>query len=297
MEKKTAFPRPDWLKMIETILTEPGRIGDYYHAFHNYSLGNQALAVEQLLMRDIEVSPIASFKAWKEKGRCVKKGEKAIGLWMPFRPRKPDESETKGKKRSLAPQASLADGPKEPMGTRMAFMMKNSWFALSQTELDPNSNVVAVDATPPKMGWDTTSALVSLGIEEVPFASVRGNTQGWALPAEKRIAISPLAVLPHKTRFHEIAHCILHSSEIVEMVDGSQLVPSIREAEAESVAFLCCSALHLPGLAEARGYVQSWLGANSADRELYKKSAARIFSTADKILKAGLLVDGELVNG
>lgn len=297
MEMKTAFARPDWLKMIETILTEPGRIGDYYHAFHNYSLGNQALAVEQLLMRDIEVSPIASFKAWKEKGRSVKKGEKAIGLWMPFRPRKPGESETKGKKRSLAPQASLVDTPKEATSSRMAFMMKNSWFALSQTELDPHSDVVAVDATPPKMGWDTTSALGSLGIEEVPFASVRGNTQGWALPAEKRIAINPLAVLPHKTRFHEIAHCILHSSEIVEMVDGSQLGASIKEAEAESVAFLCCSALQLPGLVEARGYVQSWLGANSTDRELYKKSAGRIFSTADKILKAGLLVDGELAHG
>ena len=75
--------RPDWLKLFESILVEPGRIGDHYRAFHNYSLGNQALAVEQLAGRGIQISPIASFNAWKAKGRKVMKGQKAIGLWMP----------------------------------------------------------------------------------------------------------------------------------------------------------------------------------------------------------------------
>ncbi len=297
MESKFAFQRPDWLKMIESILTEPGRLGDYYHAFHNYSLGNQALAVEQLRMRNIEVSPIASFRAWKEKGRCVKKGEKAIGLWMPFTPR----SSKDGDKVS-APKAEIKSRPApdenaKASSARMAFMMKNNWFALAQTEVDPNAENPPVEIVKVEMDWDANAAMAKLGITEVPFAMVGGNTQGWALPPAKQIAMNPLAQLPHKTRFHEMAHCLLHGNETVEMVDGSELGKTLKEAEAESVAFLCCSALNLPGLAEARGYVQSWLGHSTTDREAYKKSAARIFSTADKILKAGLNVNAEVAHG
>ncbi|MBV7542153.1 hypothetical protein [Acidovorax sp. sic0104] len=297
MELKAAFPRPDWLKMIESILTEPGRLGDYYHAFHNYSLGNQALAVEQLLMRDIEVSPISSFQSWKLKGRRVKKGEKAIGLWMPFTPRaKPGE--VKGSDRKVDPSqlTPTVDGEKRGP-SRMAFMMKNNWFAFSQTEVDPHAETPAVEPMKAEMSWDAQAAMQKLGITEVPFAMVGGNTQGWALPTAKQIALNPMAQLPHKTRFHELAHCLLHGDETVEMVDGSDLKKSIKEAEAESVAFLCCSALNLPGLAEARGYVQSWLGHSTTDREAYKKSAGRIFSTADKILKAGLNVNAEVAHG
>lgn len=296
MESKLAFQRPDWLKMIESILTEPGRLGDYYHAFHNYSLGNQALAVEQLRMRNIEVSPIASFRAWKEKGRSVKKGEKAIGLWMPFTPRLQKEGGKESAQAEPKPRPS-ADEKAKASSARMAFMMKNNWFALAQTEVDPNAETPPVETVKVAMDWDASAAMAKLGITEVPFAMVDGNPQGWALPSAKQIAMNPLAQLPHKTRFHEMAHCLLHGNEAVELVDGSELGKSLKEAEAESVAFLCCSALNLPGLAEARGYVQSWLGHSTTDREAYKKSAARIFSTADKILKAGLNVNAEVAHG
>lgn len=297
MDSKPAFARPDWLKMIETILTEPGRLGDYYHAFHRYSLGNQALAVEQLVSRNIDVSPIASFRAWKEKGRSVKKGEKAIGLWMPFTPRSSRGDEDKTEPKGAAKSKSPTDETQPKAFNRTGFMMKNNWFAFAQTEVDPHAEVAATEEAPSEIVWDASVAMQKLGIKEVPFDSVNGNMQGWALPTEKQISINPMAQLPHKTRFHEMAHCLLHGKEPVEMVDGSSLATSLIEAEAESVAFLCCSALKLPGLTEARGYVQHWLGSSSSDREAYKKSAARIFSTADKILKAGLNVNAEVAHG
>ena len=40
--EKVEVKRPDWTALLESVLTEPGRLGDYYRAFHNYSLGNQA---------------------------------------------------------------------------------------------------------------------------------------------------------------------------------------------------------------------------------------------------------------
>jgi hypothetical protein len=97
-----------------------------------------------------------------------------------------------------------------------------------------------------------------------------------------------------KTTFHELAHILLgHTKSGVRMLDGDDLARGIMEAEAESVAFICCATLDLPGLDEARGYVQHWLsgglGRREEDAEQFRvKSAARIFSVANRILKAGI---------
>jgi hypothetical protein len=117
-------------------------------------------------------------------------------------------------------------------------------------------------------------------VEEV-FAHPDGNSQGYA--TEGRIAINPLAELPHKTLFHELAHNILGHVAEGEMSDGEHLSRNLREAEAESVALLCCEALGLAGAEYCRGYIQSWLHGGS----IPERSAQRVFSAADKILKAG----------
>ena len=272
--KKTQ--RPDWDKLFRSVLTEPGRIGEYYSLFHRFSLGNQVLAMEQMRERGIPIGPIASFNAWKKMGRKVKKGDKAIALWMPI--------VKKGVKKE---KEGDGDG-KEDEEIKMFFIMKNNWFALSQTEpLDPESpSTVPAPETP---DWNRELALKNLGIVEVPFQDIDGNCQGFARPAKREIAINPLAAKPWSTTFHELAHCLLHGKQEEEfLVDRQQITMSIAEAEAEAVAFLCCATLGLPGLEEARGYVQHWLGSSSAKAEEFaKKSAARVFSAADKILKAG----------
>ena len=109
-----------------------------------------------------------------------------------------------------------------------------------------------------------------------------GNCLGFA--RERSIAISPLAPLPFKTRFHELAHVLLgHTTE--GMQADSEIMPrSLRECEAESVALLCCAALDLPGVPEARGYVQRWWGRG---QEIPERSAQRILKVANQILKAG----------
>jgi hypothetical protein len=71
------------------------------------------------------------------------------------------------------------------------------------------------------------------------------------------------------------------------MSDSETTPRDIREVEAESVAYICCSILGLPGLHESRGYIQHWLAGN----EIGDKTAQRIFGTAEKILKAGRAVE------
>jgi len=268
MEKTT---RPDWGKLFNSILTEPGRLGEYYRLFHRYSLGNQALAIGQMVARDIQVGPISSFNGWKKVGRKVKKGEKALALWMPVVKTEKVEND---------------DGTEDDV-TKRFFVMKNNWFALAQTEpIDPeNTGTVPMPETPE---WDRATALANLGITEVPFDHVDGNCQGFARPNKGEIAINPLAALPWKTTFHELAHCLLHSKQAeAAFIDTGNIDVGIEEAEAESVAFLCCATLGLPGLEEARGYVREWLGSSAKAEEFVKKSAAKVFSAADKILKAG----------
>jgi hypothetical protein len=76
--------QPDIASFLATVTTDPGTISAAYTAFHSYSLGNQILAMIQCHARGIPLGPLASFNRWKELGRHVRKGEKAIELCMPI---------------------------------------------------------------------------------------------------------------------------------------------------------------------------------------------------------------------
>ena len=134
--------------------------------------------------------------------------------------------------------------------------------------------------------WDAERALKTLCIERNTFDKTDGNCQGFARGSQ--IAINPVAQLPHKTLFHEMAHVLLHTSE-GDFTDTEQTPRNLREVEAESVALLCCEALGLEGADYARGYIQNWLYQDigyNADA-IPEKSAQKIFRAADQILRAG----------
>lgn len=278
MEKKIV--RPDWGALFMEALAKPGRLADCYSMFHEYSLGNRILAAIQLVARGLPLAPIASFGKWKSLGRSVKKGEKAISLIMPITITKKAEDDSASTEMATEDRESVKDAVGGKKGFTI-FVLKPHWFSLDQTE---GENYEPKEVDPPR--WDKAKALSSLGVVEERFGMVDGNAQGYAIPNEKRIAINPLAAMPWKTLFHEIAHCLLHSKE-AQMADGALMPMDIKEAEAEAVAYLCSATLGLPGLEESRGYIQGWLGSKERAAEFAKKSAARVFSAADRILKAG----------
>jgi Zn-dependent peptidase ImmA (M78 family) len=85
--------------------------------------------------------------------------------------------------------------------------------------------------------------------------STDGNCLGFV--RGRAIAINPVNPMPHKTRFHELAHVLLgHTAERAQ-TEGEQTPRSLCEAEAEAIALLCCAALNLPGIECCRGYIQS----------------------------------------
>jgi antirestriction protein ArdC len=126
-----------------------------------------------------------------------------------------------------------------------------------------------------------------LHITRTAFDEINGNIQGFA--RHREIAVSPLAALPHKTTFHEIAHVVLGHTSSEKLVDGEHTPRHLCEVEAESVALICCETLGLDGAEFCRGYIQNWL---KTEKEIPNHNAAHIFAAATSILKAGIPTAG-----
>lgn len=255
-----AIPPGLFADLLREAVTRPGIISEAYRAFHAFSLGNQILAASQLIERGMPIAPIASFNTWKAKGRMVRKGQKALRLFMPVTLKRQDRDEETGIEQEIHFQS---------------FLLKPHWFSLDQTD------GAAFTEEPCSPDWEAGRAMDALGIEDIPFEMLDGNCQGYA--TGNQIAVSPLAVLPHKTRFHEMAHVVLGHTAESAMQDDERTPRNLREVEAECVAFILCSILGLPGRDESRGYVQNWLG----EEPLTEKTARRIFAAAEKLIKAG----------
>jgi antirestriction protein ArdC len=245
--------------LLASAVTEPGIIAGAYRAFHNYSLGNQLLAWSQCAARHIQPGPIATFIGWKEKGRHVKKGERALTLCRPVT-----------MKRTMTDDIAGDD-----VQTVTFCVHKASWFVLAQT--------AGADVPPlPTPAWDRATAFHSLHVTEVPFDALDGNVMGFA--RGRLIAVSPLNPLPHKTTVHELAHVLLGHTVEGDQHDGELTPRNLRECEAEAVALLCCAALDLPGVEYSRGYIQNWWGLGNPIPE---RAAQRILKAANQILRAG----------
>jgi len=249
-----------WQELLLEAVNTPGKVMAAYTAFHNYSMGNALLALSQCLQRKLAPGPLNTYKGWLELGRYVKKGEHALTLCTPVT----------AKKKRINPKTKSQEEH-----ALTYFVYRPSWFVLSQTAGD-------TPYTLPTPGFDLDDALHKLEIRRLDFDLMDGNVQGFA--RERGIAINPIAQLPHKTTFHELAHVVLGHTAQSTVVDRESPARCIREVEAESVALICCEALGLPGADFSRGYIQRWL---KGLQEIPPQNSQRIFSTATAILKAG----------
>jgi hypothetical protein len=245
--------------LLQSVVSEPGVVSKAYRQFHNFSLGNQLLAWLQCLERHIPPGPLATFRRWKELGRHVRRGEKALTLCMPLTVKRTDRDQ---------------DGTEQETAFT-TFVCRPRWFVLAQTEGQDLAPMLPAT-------WDKSRALRALGVEEVPFDLRDGNCLGFA--RRRTVAVSPVNPLPHKTLFHELTHVVLGHTTEGEQNETPQTPRSLKECEAETVALLCSEALGLPGATGCPGYVQARWGRGNPIPE---RSAQRILHVADRILRAG----------
>src|SRR5215467_13890368 len=186
--------------------------------FHRYSLHNVLLIASQ----KPDASYVAGYRAWNQFGRFVRKGEKGITILAPIVRRKRE----------------MPDGTDESsrpiLGFRRVFV-----FDLSQTEGQEMPRVGLVQGEPShhtgRLREFAASENITIGYSD-EIAPARGISFGG------RIALLP--GLPPAEEFstlaHEVAHELLHRGERRRGISRT-----VRETEAEAVAFIVCSAIGL----------------------------------------------------
>ena len=108
----------DWNLIYSTLFMFPKEYIEAYPSLRKYSLGNQALILAQMIIRNIEIGPIDTFNGWKSKGYIINKGEKGIGMIQPKVVRIKNKTTLSTDKEDF---------------TYTDFMFPKKWFAQSQT--------------------------------------------------------------------------------------------------------------------------------------------------------------------
>jgi hypothetical protein len=248
----------EWGKMIEAALDMPGSISSVYQRFYNYSTGNCIL----LYMQGVR-EPVNTYNRWKDMGRQVLKGSKAKTIMRPILIKETGDDGLEREKLK-------------------GFKYLNCLFPVSATEGDELPPV----ETPT---WDKEKALGGLGITEVKFDDLDGNTQGYSIG--NTYAINPVAGYPLKTTFHELGHIVLgHTTQSQQSEYRTHR--GVKEFQAESTAFLTMKELDLDehmDESESRGYIQFWL----RDQRPNDVEIRQVFGAVDKILRAGRVDSSE----
>lgn len=226
---------------------------DTMSKFHNYSLNN----IHLLKMQNPNVTQVASFNKWKtDFERTVKKGAKALKVWVPYQVKtKIPENQ---KELNFSPSENEMD-QKEITVTR--FKLGNV-FDVSQTEGKELPKAIHELTGSVKDYEDLYRAAKAVSMDnQVPinFEEIkRENTRGYYSPSENRIVISKkLKGEEHilKTIFHEMAHADLHKGTNAQYGDDQYRK---QELQAESVAYVVASHFGFDTSSYSFGYLAIW---------------------------------------
>ena len=202
--------------------------------FHDYSLGNTILIAMQMPT----ATHVASFRGWKRDfNRYVRKGERGIEILVPMLVQDRDEEAQDEERRRL-------------VGFRVGHV-----FDVSQTEGDPLPTLVDEVADGVERYAAVMEAVRAVSAYPVELvADLPEGTKGFFRRGELiaiREGMSEGQTV--KTALHELAHSRLHDGDPEGMPDRS-----MREVQAESVAYAVSAALGLDTSGYSFGYVASW---------------------------------------
>ena len=226
---------------------------DTMSKFHNYSLNN----IHLLKMQNPNVSQVASFNKWKtDFDRTVKKGSKALKIWVPYQVK--TSIPVHQKELDFTPAENEME-QKEIIVTR--FKLGNV-FDVSQTEgkeLPKAINELTGDVKDYEDLYRAAKAVsmdnqVPISFEEIK----RESTNGYYSPDENRIVISKglkgqEQIL--KTIFHEMAHADLHRGTNAQYGDDQYRK---QELQAESVAYVVANHFGFDTSSYSFGYLAIW---------------------------------------
>ena len=226
---------------------------DTMSKFHNYSLNN----IHLLKMQNPNVSQVASFNKWKtDFERTVKKGSKALKIWVPYQVK--TKISANQNELSFSPSENEMED-KEVTVTR--FKLGNV-FDVSQTEGKELPKAINELTGSVKDYEDLYRAAKAVSMDnQVPisFEDIKKESaNGYYSPDENRIVISKgLKGQEHilKTIFHEMAHSDLHRGTNAQYGDDQYRK---QELQAESVAYVVANHFGFDTSSYSFGYLAIW---------------------------------------
>jgi len=227
--------------------------------FHRYSVGNAILI--QLQKPDAE--HVAGFRAWQHLGRHVRKGEHGIAIMAPIvyhRKTQTDDS----------------DEDKDTDGGIVTTFKTAYVFDISQTDGKPLPEFARAQGDPGVCLERLEGFIAEKGIKLERRESLRmaeGVSTGGTILLKASLApAETFSVLVHET-----AHELMHYDE-----GTSPEEKTVREAEAEAVAYVVCQGIGLDVNTASSDYIQLYDG----DKKTLMQSLERIQRTAAEILEA-----------
>lgn len=225
--------------------------------FHRYSFYNTLL----ILTQRPEATRVAGFHTWRELGRHVLKGAHGIWILAPMTRRVRDDD----------------NDDSEPVRIISGFKPVTV-FDVAQTDGEDLPEVCTRLEGEDEHGVFSRLAAVADSIGyRVEDAEIAGGTNGDCAFDLRRIRVEVRNTPAQrvKTLAHELAHAILHEG----FSDRG-----LAELEAESTAFVVCSALGVSSDQYSFGYVAGWAGGGDQALAAIKASGERIHQAADAIL-------------
>lgn len=227
--------------------------------FHRYSFGN----VMMIAMQRPGATQVAGFNRWKEMGRYVKAGEKGIAIIAPMLLRK---------KAADGDTAASDDQDAEKLLRFKAVYV----FDVSQTDGEPLPELHRVGGNP-NGHTERLKDFVAKQSIVLEFSDDLGSADGVSKGGTivLRNGLSPAEEF--SVLAHELAHEMLHRTE-----RRTETTKTIRETEAEAVAFVVSQAIGLDTNSAFSDYIRLYNG----DRETLTESLDYIQKTAAAILEA-----------
>ena len=233
--------------------------------FHRYSLGNVLLIGWQRP----DATRVAGFHAWKKLGRRVKRGEKGIRILAPVvrrrRQREEDEQQNEGPSQ---------DAEEDEATEEVAAFRSVCVFDVAQTDGRPLPEFARPEGEPGEHAERLKQFIASQGIE-LAFSERTGGAEGYSAGGRIVVRQGLKPVEEFSVLAHELAHEILHQNDAAR-----EQSRTVRETEAEAVAFVVCQAVGLEARSSATDYIHLYDG----DKKTLMASLGRIRATAVEII-------------
>jgi len=225
--------------------------------FRTYSFLNVLL----ILRACPNAGRVAGYRTWQSFGRQVKQGEKGIMILAPmFR-----------KRTETADKSNTTDESHKVAGFRAVYV----WDEQQTTGKElPQIGSVTGD---PSFYLDQLEEFVRASGIRLDYSADIAPARGMAEKGKITLLPDQTPAETFATLVHEYAHHLLHMSD-----RRAETTKRIRETEAESVAYVVCSAIGL----ETGTAAQDYVGLYGGDSKLLLESLEYVQATATRILDA-----------